>query len=94
MRVSTSSLINILRILSHLLLPPSPLLPPQPTHLANFSQVQSIQYSCLEDRDRKGMLQLNVAGAAEVGPHHDLTTTSPRPWDNDDMTATMTSRKT
>ncbi|XP_046874797.1 protein tyrosine kinase 2aa isoform X1 [Hypomesus transpacificus] len=36
-----------------------------PTHLANFSQVQSIQYSCLEDRDRKGMLQLNVAGAAE-----------------------------
>uniref|UniRef100_A0A8B9KHN7 non-specific protein-tyrosine kinase n=1 Tax=Astyanax mexicanus TaxID=7994 RepID=A0A8B9KHN7_ASTMX len=37
-----------------------------PTHLANFTQVQSIQYSCMEDRERKGMLQLDVAGAAEV----------------------------
>uniref|UniRef100_A0A3Q3W5E1 Focal adhesion kinase 1 n=1 Tax=Mola mola TaxID=94237 RepID=A0A3Q3W5E1_MOLML len=36
-----------------------------PTHLANFNQVQSIQYSSLEEKDRKGMLQLNVAGAAE-----------------------------
>lgn len=39
---------------------------PQPTHLANFNQVQSIQYSALEEKDRKGMLQLNVAGAPEV----------------------------
>lgn len=38
----------------------------QPTHLANFNQVQSIQYSPLEEKDRKGMLQLNVAGAPEV----------------------------
>lgn len=38
----------------------------QPTHLANFTQVQSIQYSCMEERERKGMLQLDVAGAAEV----------------------------
>uniref|UniRef100_A0A3B4BD95 Focal adhesion kinase 1 n=1 Tax=Periophthalmus magnuspinnatus TaxID=409849 RepID=A0A3B4BD95_9GOBI len=36
-----------------------------PTHLANFNQVQSIQYSCIEEKERKGMLQLNVAGAAE-----------------------------
>ncbi|XP_034017166.1 focal adhesion kinase 1-like isoform X12 [Thalassophryne amazonica] len=36
-----------------------------PTHLANFNQVQSIQYSATEEKDRKGMLQLNVAGAAE-----------------------------
>lgn len=36
-----------------------------PTHLANFNQVQSIQYSSLEEKDRKGMLQLNVAGAPE-----------------------------
>ncbi|XP_024117404.1 protein tyrosine kinase 2aa isoform X10 [Oryzias melastigma] len=36
-----------------------------PTHLANFTQVQSIQYSALEEKDRKGMLQLNVAGAVE-----------------------------
>uniref|UniRef100_A0A3B4CMY6 Focal adhesion kinase 1 n=1 Tax=Pygocentrus nattereri TaxID=42514 RepID=A0A3B4CMY6_PYGNA len=43
-----------------------------PTHLANFTQVQSIQYSCMEDRDRKGMLQLDVAGAAEP-----LTVTTP-----------------
>uniref|UniRef100_A0A671LEI2 Focal adhesion kinase 1 n=1 Tax=Sinocyclocheilus anshuiensis TaxID=1608454 RepID=A0A671LEI2_9TELE len=33
-----------------------------PTHLANFTQVQSIQF---EERDRKGMLQLDVAGAPE-----------------------------
>lgn len=38
----------------------------QPTHLANFNQVQSIQYSAMEEKDRKGMIQLNVAGAAEV----------------------------
>ncbi|CAL9691571.1 unnamed protein product [Knipowitschia caucasica] len=36
-----------------------------PTHLANFNQVQSIQYSCMEEKERKGMIQLNVAGAAE-----------------------------
>uniref|UniRef100_A0A3P8W0Z6 Focal adhesion kinase 1 n=1 Tax=Cynoglossus semilaevis TaxID=244447 RepID=A0A3P8W0Z6_CYNSE len=36
-----------------------------PTHLANFNQVQSIQYSCMEEKERKGMLQLNVAGAPE-----------------------------
>uniref|UniRef100_A0A8D3C749 non-specific protein-tyrosine kinase n=1 Tax=Scophthalmus maximus TaxID=52904 RepID=A0A8D3C749_SCOMX len=36
-----------------------------PTHLANFNQVQSIQYSSMEEKDRKGMLQLHVAGAAE-----------------------------
>ncbi|XP_030639160.1 focal adhesion kinase 1 isoform X1 [Chanos chanos] len=36
-----------------------------PTHLANFTQVQSIQYSYCEDKERKGMLQLDVAGAAE-----------------------------
>lgn len=41
----------------------------QPTHLANFNQVQSIQYSALEEKDRKGMLQLNVAGAPEVKTH-------------------------
>uniref|UniRef100_A0A671QH25 Focal adhesion kinase 1 n=1 Tax=Sinocyclocheilus anshuiensis TaxID=1608454 RepID=A0A671QH25_9TELE len=33
-----------------------------PTHLANFTQVQSIQF---EERDRKGTLQLDVAGAPE-----------------------------
>uniref|UniRef100_A0AAY4D0K9 Focal adhesion kinase 1 n=1 Tax=Denticeps clupeoides TaxID=299321 RepID=A0AAY4D0K9_9TELE len=43
-----------------------------PTHLANFTQVQTIQYSSLEDKERKGMLQLNVAGAAEP-----LTVTTP-----------------
>ncbi|XP_048085952.1 protein tyrosine kinase 2aa isoform X13 [Alosa alosa] len=43
-----------------------------PTHLANFTQVQSIHYSCLDDKERKGMLQLNVAGAAEP-----LTVTTP-----------------
>lgn len=42
----------------------------QPTHLANFNQVQSIQYSALEEKDRKGMLQLNVAGAPEVKYTH------------------------
>ncbi|XP_061670524.1 focal adhesion kinase 1-like isoform X2 [Syngnathoides biaculeatus] len=36
-----------------------------PTHLANFTQVQSIQYSAVEEKDRKGMLQVNVAGASE-----------------------------
>ncbi|KAJ8415747.1 hypothetical protein AAFF_G00403040 [Aldrovandia affinis] len=36
-----------------------------PTHLATFIQVQSIQFSCSEDRDGKGMLQLDVAGAPE-----------------------------
>ncbi|XP_057193853.1 focal adhesion kinase 1-like [Triplophysa rosa] len=36
-----------------------------PTHLANFTQVQSIQYSCVEERERKGVLQLDVAGAPE-----------------------------
>ncbi|XP_076016822.1 focal adhesion kinase 1-like isoform X3 [Genypterus blacodes] len=36
-----------------------------PTHLANFNQVQSIQYSAMEEKERKGMLQLNVAGAPE-----------------------------
>ncbi|XP_035284877.1 focal adhesion kinase 1 isoform X9 [Anguilla anguilla] len=43
-----------------------------PTHLANFNQVQTIQYSSVEDKERKGMLQLNVAGAAEP-----LTVTTP-----------------
>ncbi|ROI69399.1 Focal adhesion kinase 1 [Anabarilius grahami] len=36
-----------------------------PTHLANFTQVQSIYYSCVEEKERKGVLQLDVAGAAE-----------------------------
>lgn len=55
----------------HCFCPPPPPPPPchhQPTHLANFNQVQSIQYSAMEEKDRKGMLQLNVAGAAEVLP--------------------------
>ncbi|XP_066571921.1 focal adhesion kinase 1 isoform X4 [Amia ocellicauda] len=43
-----------------------------PTHLANFNQVQTIQYSSTEDKERKGMLQLNVAGAPEP-----LTVTTP-----------------
>ncbi|TSO47151.1 Focal adhesion kinase 1 [Bagarius yarrelli] len=43
-----------------------------PTHLANFTQVQNIQYSCMEERERKGILQLDVAGAAEP-----LTVTTP-----------------
>uniref|UniRef100_A0A673MZV8 non-specific protein-tyrosine kinase n=1 Tax=Sinocyclocheilus rhinocerous TaxID=307959 RepID=A0A673MZV8_9TELE len=38
-----------------------------PTHLANFTQVQSIQF---EERDRKGTLQLDVAGAPEVISTH------------------------
>ncbi|XP_026088256.1 protein tyrosine kinase 2aa isoform X10 [Carassius auratus] len=36
-----------------------------PTHLANFTQVQSIHYSCVEEKERKGVLQLDVAGAPE-----------------------------
>ncbi|XP_006879326.1 PREDICTED: focal adhesion kinase 1 isoform X2 [Elephantulus edwardii] len=43
-----------------------------PTHLADFHQVQTIQYSHSEDRDRKGMLQLKIAGAPEP-----LTVTAP-----------------
>ncbi|XP_058877249.1 focal adhesion kinase 1-like isoform X3 [Acipenser ruthenus] len=43
-----------------------------PTHLANFNQVQTIQYSNCDDKDRKGMLQLKVAGAPEP-----LTVTTP-----------------
>lgn len=43
-----------------------PHLSPQPTHLADFHQVQTIQYSNSEDKDRKGMLQLKIAGAPEV----------------------------
>lgn len=39
---------------------------PKPTHLADFNQVQTIQYSNSDDKDRKGMLQLKVAGAPEV----------------------------
>lgn len=39
---------------------------PKPTHLADFNQVQTIQYSNSEDKDRKGMLQLKIAGAPEV----------------------------
>ncbi|XP_064201963.1 focal adhesion kinase 1-like isoform X5 [Anguilla rostrata] len=39
--------------------------PTWPIHLATFIQVQSIQFSCSEDRDGKGMLQLDVAGAPE-----------------------------
>ncbi|XP_038664669.1 focal adhesion kinase 1 isoform X5 [Scyliorhinus canicula] len=43
-----------------------------PTHLANFNQVQTIQYSNSDDKDRKGTLQLKIAGAAEP-----LTITTP-----------------
>ncbi|XP_049629821.1 focal adhesion kinase 1 isoform X6 [Suncus etruscus] len=43
-----------------------------PTHLADFHQVQTIQYSNSEDKDRKGMLQLKIAGAPEP-----LTVTAP-----------------
>ncbi|XP_068094525.1 focal adhesion kinase 1 [Hyperolius riggenbachi] len=43
-----------------------------PTHLADFTQVQSIQYSSSDDKDRKGILQLNIAGAPEP-----LTVTAP-----------------
>ncbi|XP_054984281.1 focal adhesion kinase 1 isoform X14 [Sorex araneus] len=43
-----------------------------PTHLADFNQVQTIQYSHSEDKDRKGTLQLKIAGAPEP-----LTVTAP-----------------
>ncbi|XP_072459074.1 focal adhesion kinase 1 isoform X5 [Notamacropus eugenii] len=43
-----------------------------PTHLADFNQVQTIQYSNSDDKDRKGMLQLKIAGAPEP-----LTVTAP-----------------
>ncbi|XP_029447972.1 focal adhesion kinase 1 isoform X19 [Rhinatrema bivittatum] len=43
-----------------------------PTHLTDFNQVQTIQYSNSEDKDRKGMLQLKIAGAPEP-----LTVTAP-----------------
>ncbi|XP_064410601.1 focal adhesion kinase 1 isoform X3 [Latimeria chalumnae] len=43
-----------------------------PTHLANFNQVQSIQYSNSDDKDKKGTLQLKVAKAPEP-----LTVTTP-----------------
>ncbi|XP_062914845.1 focal adhesion kinase 1 isoform X14 [Mobula hypostoma] len=43
-----------------------------PTHLANFNQVQTIQYSNSDDKDRKGTLQLKIAGASEP-----LTITTP-----------------
>ncbi|XP_028629069.1 focal adhesion kinase 1 isoform X5 [Grammomys surdaster] len=43
-----------------------------PTHLADFNQVQTIQYSNSEEKDRKGMLQLKIAGAPEP-----LTVTAP-----------------
>uniref|UniRef100_A0A4W3JLG8 Focal adhesion kinase 1 n=1 Tax=Callorhinchus milii TaxID=7868 RepID=A0A4W3JLG8_CALMI len=36
-----------------------------PTHLANFNQVQTIQYSNSDDKDKKGTLQLKIAGASE-----------------------------
>ncbi|XP_048880968.1 LOW QUALITY PROTEIN: focal adhesion kinase 1-like [Brienomyrus brachyistius] len=36
-----------------------------PTHLAEFSHVQAIQFPGLEDKDRKGVLQLDVSGAVE-----------------------------
>ncbi|XP_049556307.1 focal adhesion kinase 1 isoform X17 [Orcinus orca] len=44
----------------------------KPTHLADFNQVQTIQYSNSEDKDRKGTLQLKIAGAPEP-----LTVTAP-----------------
>ncbi|XP_078247814.1 focal adhesion kinase 1 isoform X10 [Pogona vitticeps] len=43
-----------------------------PTHLADFHQVQTIQYSTSEDKDRKGVLQMKIAGAPEP-----LTVTAP-----------------
>uniref|UniRef100_A0A673VMW8 Focal adhesion kinase 1 n=1 Tax=Suricata suricatta TaxID=37032 RepID=A0A673VMW8_SURSU len=43
-----------------------------PTHLADFNQVQTIQYSNSDDKDRKGTLQLKIAGAPEP-----LTVTAP-----------------
>uniref|UniRef100_A0A670IA45 Focal adhesion kinase 1 n=1 Tax=Podarcis muralis TaxID=64176 RepID=A0A670IA45_PODMU len=42
------------------------------THLADFHQVQTIQYSTSEDKDRKGVLQMKIAGAPEP-----LTVTAP-----------------
>uniref|UniRef100_A0A4W4GKT6 non-specific protein-tyrosine kinase n=1 Tax=Electrophorus electricus TaxID=8005 RepID=A0A4W4GKT6_ELEEL len=42
-----------------------------PTHLADFTHVQSIQF---EEQEKKGILQLDVAGAAEP-----LTVTTPTP---------------
>nr|XP_034981239.1 focal adhesion kinase 1 isoform X14 [Zootoca vivipara] len=42
------------------------------THLADFHQVQTIQYSASEDKDRKGVLQMKIAGAPEP-----LTVTAP-----------------
>ncbi|XP_053099237.1 focal adhesion kinase 1 isoform X6 [Hemicordylus capensis] len=42
------------------------------THLADFHQVQTIQYSSSEDKDRKGVLQMKIAGAPEP-----LTVTAP-----------------
>ncbi|XP_042319759.1 focal adhesion kinase 1 isoform X9 [Sceloporus undulatus] len=43
-----------------------------PTHLADFHQVQTIQYSTSEDKDRKGVLQMKISGAPEP-----LTVTAP-----------------
>ncbi|XP_062987252.1 focal adhesion kinase 1 isoform X6 [Elgaria multicarinata webbii] len=43
-----------------------------PTHLADFHQVQTIQYSISEDKDRKGVLQMKISGAPEP-----LTVTAP-----------------
>ncbi|XP_070604464.1 focal adhesion kinase 1 isoform X7 [Erythrolamprus reginae] len=43
-----------------------------PTHLADFHQVQTIQYSINEDKDRKGMIQMKISGAPEP-----LTVTAP-----------------
>uniref|UniRef100_UPI00358E6B7E focal adhesion kinase 1-like isoform X2 n=1 Tax=Myxine glutinosa TaxID=7769 RepID=UPI00358E6B7E len=37
-----------------------------PTHLADFNQVKSIQYSQSDERDKKGVLQLRIAGASEL----------------------------
>lgn len=48
----------------------------QPTHLANFNQVQTIQYSNSDDKDRKGTLQLKIAGASEVRSSTNLCRTS------------------
>ncbi|XP_069477792.1 focal adhesion kinase 1 isoform X5 [Ambystoma mexicanum] len=43
-----------------------------PTHLADLNQVQTIQYSNSDEKDRKGTLQLKIAGAPEP-----LTVTAP-----------------
>ncbi|XP_026886695.2 protein tyrosine kinase 2aa isoform X11 [Electrophorus electricus] len=51
-----------------------------PTHLANFTHVQSIQYSSAEERERKGTLQLDVAGAVEP-----LTVSTPSFTDAENM---------